>query len=163
MGSQPSKVPILKCPPGFDAQKFKKITQLFDKLDKDSNFGVSSDEIEDIANLHVKNAIKRMTNTFESKALSLKVANNAILIDETSAIAKIKQESDARRQNEQRIHDADVRRIENKIAWYESLDESGKADAFMKAVSPGGGEHLDFWTFFEYMKTKTDDIKNIED
>lgn len=163
MGSQPSKVPILKCPPGFDAQKFKKITQLFDKLDKDSNFGVSSDEIEDIAKLHVENSILRMTAMVDSKALSLKVVNNAILIDETSAIAKIKQESDARRQNEQRIHDASLKRLENKIAWYESLDESGKADAFMKAVSPGGGEHLDFWTFFEYMKTKTDDIKNIDD
>lgn len=163
MGSQPSKVPILKCPPGFDAKKFKKITQLFDKLDKDSNFGVSSDEIEDIANLHVKNAIQRMSNTIESKARSLKVANNAIMIDELSAIAKIKQESEAKRQNEQRIYDAAIKRLENKIVWYESLDESGKADAFMKAVSPGGGEHLDFWTFFEYMKTKTDDIKNIED
>ena len=163
MGSQPSKVPILKCPPGFDAKKFKKITQLFDKLDKDSNFGVSSDEIEDIANLHVKNAIQRMANTIESKARSLKVNKNAIMIDEVAAIAKIKQESEAKRQNEQRIYDAAIKRIENKIEWYESLDESGKADAFMKAVSPGGGEHLDFWTFFEYMKTKTDDIKNIED
>ena len=87
----------------------------------------------------------------------------AIMIDEKSAIAKIKQESEAKRQNEQRIHDASIQRLGNKIAWYESLDESGKADAFMKAVSPGGGEHLDFWTFFEYMKTRTDDIKNIED
>lgn len=163
MGSQPSKVPILKCPKDFDAKKFKKITQLFDKLDKDSNFGVSSDEIEDIAKLHVENSIRRMSKMIESKALSLKVANNAILIDETSAIAKIKQESEAKRQNEKRIHDAALRRLGNKIEWYESLDESGKADAFMKAVSPGGGEHLDFWTFFEYMKTRTDDIKNIED
>ena len=163
MGSGTSKVGILKCPPGFDAKKFKKITQLFDKLDKDSNFGVSSDEIEDIARLHVENAIKRMTNTIESKARSLKVNKNAIMIDEVAAIAKIKQESEAKRQNEQRIYDAAIKRIENKIEWYESLDESGKADAFMKAVSPGGGEHLDFWTFFEYMKTRTDDIKNIED
>ena len=163
MGSQPSKIQILKCPKGFDAKKFKKITQLFDKLDRDSNFGVSSDEIEEIARLHVENAIQRMVNTAESKALSLKVAKNAIMIDESAGIAKIKQESEAKRQNEQRIHDAAIQRLENKIAWYESLDESGKADAFMKAVSPGGGEHLDFWTFFEYMKTRTDDIKNIEE
>jgi hypothetical protein len=162
MGSSPSKVGILKCPKDFDPHKFKKITQLFDKLDRDSNFGVSSDEIEDIAKLHVENSIKRMTHMFESKALSLKVANNAIMIDENSAIAKIKQESEAKRQNEQRIHDAALQRLGNKIAWYKSLDESGKADAFMKAVSPGGGEHLDFWTFFEYMKTRTDDIKKIE-
>tara|TARA_B110001450_G_C17631105_1_gene485254 strand:- start:153 stop:644 length:492 start_codon:yes stop_codon:yes gene_type:complete len=163
MGSGASKVGILKCPKDFDAKKFKKITQLFDKLDKDSNFGVSSNEIEDIAKLHVENAIQRMALTIDSKALSLKVANNAIMIDEKSAIAKIKQESEAKRQNEQRIHDAAIQRLGNKIAWYESLDESGKSGAFMKAVSPGGGEHLDFWTFFEYMKTRTDDIKNIED
>lgn len=162
MGSQPSKVTILKCPKDFNAKKFKQITQLFDKLDKDSNFGVSSDEIEDIAKLHVENSIQRMVKMTDSKALSLKVVNNTILIDETSAIAKIKQESEAKRQNEQRIHDAAIQRLENKITWYESLDEAGKADAFMKAVSPGGGEHLDFWTFFEYMKTRTDDITNIE-
>ena len=163
MGSQPSKVPVLECPKKFDKKKFKKICTLFDKLDKDSNFGVSTNEIEDIAKLHVENSIQRMAKMIDSKALSLKVANNAIMIDEKSAIAKIKQESEARRQNEQRIHDAAIQRLGNKITWYESLDESGKADAFMKAVSPGGGEHLDFWTFFEYMKTRTDDIKNIED
>lgn len=81
-------------------------------------------------------------------------------IDEKTGIAKIKQESEAKRQNEQRIHDAAIQRLLNKIEWYGSLD--GKSDAFMKAVSPGGGEHLDFWAFFEYMTTRTCNIKNIE-
>ena len=163
MGSSPSKVPILQCPKGFDPEKFKKITRLFDKLDKDSNLGVSSDEIEDIARLHVKNSIARLKGMVTAKGRCLTVNNNAIQIDEMSAIAKIRQESEAKRQNEQRIHDAAVKRLQNKISWYESLDESGKADAFMKAVSPEGGEHMDFWSFFEYMKTRTDDIQNIVD
>ena len=46
---------VLKCPKGYDPQKFKEICVLFDKLDKDSNMGVSSDELTSIADLHVKN------------------------------------------------------------------------------------------------------------
>lgn len=163
MGSSPSKVPILQCPKGYDPKKFKKITCLFDKLDKDSNLGVSSDEIEDIARLHVENSTARLKGMITAKGRCLTVNNNAIQIDEISAIAKIRQESESKRQNEKRIHDTAVQRLQNKISWYESLDESGKADAFMKAVSPEGGEHMDFWSFFEYMKTRTDDIQNIVD
>ena len=42
MGSGSS---VLKCPKGYDPEKFKKICKLFDKLDADSNMGVSSDEL----------------------------------------------------------------------------------------------------------------------
>lgn len=163
MGSTPSKVPILKCPKDFDPKKFKKITQLFDKLDKDSNLGVSCDELEDIARLHVENSIKRMEDMITAKGRSLTVANTAIKIDETSAISKIKQESESKRQNEQRIHDTAVQRLRNRIEWYGSLDDSGKSEAFMRAVIPEGAEHMDFWSFFEYMKSRTDDIKNIDE
>ena len=47
--TQTRKVGIANArPDGYDSEKFKKICNLFDKLDKDSNLGVSSDEIEDI-------------------------------------------------------------------------------------------------------------------
>lgn len=169
MGSFPSKnniiqskVDILECPKGYDPEKFKKITRLFDKLDKDSNLGVTSDEIEDIARLHVENSMDRLRDMVTAKGRCLEVNNNAIRIDEISSITKIRQEAQSRRENEQRIYDATVQRLENKISWYESLDKAGKANAFMKAVTPEGGEHMDFWSFFEYMKTRTDDIQNIE-
>ena len=162
MGSQPSKVPILKCPKDFDPKKFKKITTLFDKLDQDSNLGVSSDEVENIAALHVENSIIKMRACVEAKNKSLKVALAANNIDKVAAEQKLKQEFALKDEHEKLVHTAAIQKLNQRIEWYESLDKDGKADAFMRVVSGKDSEHLDFWSFFEYMKTRTDDINNIE-
>ena len=162
MGSQPSKVQVLKCPKNYDPQKFKKITTLFDKLDKDSNLGVSNDEIEHIAALHIKNCITRMQKTKQAKGKALQVAKTQLTLDQKSATDKIINEFQAKTKEEERIHSAAVQTLDNRIEWYESLDNEGKSNAFMKAVMPAGEEHIDFWSFFEYMKHKTEDIQNIE-
>lgn len=162
MGSQPSKVPVLKCPENYDPQKFKKITTLFDKLDKDSNLGVSDDEIEHIAVLHIKNCITRMQKTKQAKGKALQVAKTQLILDQKSAADKIINEFQAKTKEEERIHSAAIQTLDNRIEWYDSLDNEGKSNAFMKAVMPTGEEHIDFWSFFEYMKHKTEDIQNIE-
>lgn len=161
MGSQPSKVPVLKCPDGYDKQKFKKICSLFDKLDKDSNLGVSSDEIEQIAELHVSNCIAHMERQTEAKKKAFNVANMQITLDEQHAQAKIKQEFEARRQQEHLLLTVAVQSLEQRIRAYNEMDKGGKANALMKAVMPKGEDHMDFWSFFEYMKTRTEDIQNI--
>lgn len=155
MGSQPSKVEVLQCPSGYDKQKFKKICILFDKLDKDSNLGVSSDEIEDIAALHVENCIKRMEGQLRARGKAFDVAKTQITLDENNAIAKVKQEFEMRRQQETLIHGAAVQSLENRKTACQGLDKDGKANAFVKAVS-SPGEMITFWSFFEYMKTRTD-------
>ena len=162
MGGHPSKVEVLKCPDGYDKQKFQKICILFDKLDKDSNLGVSSDEIEDIAAHHVANCIRRMEGQIVAKVKAFKVGQTQITLDENNAIAKVKQEFEMRRQQEKLICDIAVRTLENRKTAYQELDQDGKANAFIKAVS-GPGEMITFWSFFEYMKTRTDDIQNIKD
>lgn len=162
MGPRSSKIDILQCPQGYDNEKFKKICTLFDKLDKDSNLGVSSDEIEDIAEHHVQNCIVRMNSHIIAKRRASEVAQVQISIEETSLHAKIKREFATKRQEETGAHDVAVQILQNKIRWYESLDKNGKSNAFMKAVMPSGGEHMDFWSFFDYMKTRSDDIKNIK-
>lgn len=118
--------------------------------------------VKEITKLRIGDSFTYKDAVYTLEQRCLTVNNNAIQIDEISAIAKIRQESESKRQIEKRIHDTAVQQLQNKISWYESLDESGKADAFMKAMSPEGGEHMDFWSFFEYMKTRTDDIQNIE-
>lgn len=162
MGSQPSKVPVLQCPKNYDPKKFKEITMLFDKLDKDSNLGVSSDEIEHIASLHVQNCLNRMENTMQAKNKSLVVAKTQLLLDQQIAIDKIKNEFESKTRQEELVYAAAIKKLENKTNWYKSLDKEGKADAFMKAVMPKGEEHIDFWAFFEYMKNRTQDIENIK-
>tara|TARA_B100000780_G_C21109549_1_gene448286 strand:+ start:151 stop:642 length:492 start_codon:yes stop_codon:yes gene_type:complete len=161
MGSQPSKHPVLTCPTNFDKQQFKKICTLFDKFDKYSNFDVPSDEIEDIAALHVKNCILRIHGKIQAKSKAFKFSKKQITIDEKNTIAKVKQDFDMCRQQEKLALHAAIQSLENRMATYEDLDENGKADAFMKAVMPSGETRMDFWSFFEYMKTKTDDNSNI--
>ena len=162
MGGSTSKVEVLKCPDGYDKKKFKKICVIFDKLDKDSNLGVSSDEIEDIAAHHVANCIVRMENQIVAKKKSLAVAKTQITLDERNAIAKVKHDLEMRRQQEILVHNAAIQSLENRKTAYEGFDKDGKANAFIKAVS-GPSDMITFWSFFEYMKTRTDDIKNIKD
>tara|TARA_B110001452_G_scaffold259942_1_gene256897 strand:+ start:9344 stop:9838 length:495 start_codon:yes stop_codon:yes gene_type:complete len=161
MGSQPSKVPVLTCPDNYDQNKFKKICSLFDKLDKDSNLGVSSDEIEQIAELHVSNCITHMEDQAQSKKKAFNVGNMQITLDEQHAQAKIKQEFDARREHERLLLTLAVQSLEKRIAVYNGFNKSDKANALMKAVMPKGEDNMDFWSFFEYMKNRTEDIQNI--
>ena len=163
MGTRSSKINILQCPTDYDAVKFKKICTLFDKLDKDSNLGVSSDEIEHIAAHHIKNCIVRMNSHIITKRKALEVAKEQLSIEETGQHAKIKREFETKKQEQNSVHDTNIQLLQNKIRWYESLDKNGKSNAFMTAVMPSGEEHMDFWSFFDYMKTRSDDIKNITD
>ena len=163
MGTSPSKVHILKCPQGYNADQFKKICTLFDKLDKDSNLGVSNDEIEDIAAHHVENCIKRMNGHIIAERCALEATKVQNATEETSQHCKIKREFETKQCEEERLHNVAVQTLQNKIVWYQSLNVEGKSNAFMKAVIPSGGEHMDFWSFFEYMKTRTTDIDNIKE
>ena len=42
------------------------------------------------------------------------------------------------------------------------LNDAGKSAEFTKALNPKGDGVVDFWTFFDYMRTRTADIKNIK-
>ena len=55
--------------------------------------------------------------------------------------------------------DAELRRLDEEVERLQSLNSSGQCDEFMNALKVD--EKIDFWTFFDYMKTRTGDIKNI--
>ena len=73
MGSgQSRKAPhVLECPKGYDKVEFQKKCTLFDKLDRDSNLGVSSDELTNIAELHVKNCQTQLQKRLHAEQESL--------------------------------------------------------------------------------------------
>ena len=153
---------VLKCPKGYDPQKFKEICVLFDKLDKDSNMGVSSDELTSIADLHVKNCKFLLEKRLRAERAALERQVFEIKekckqdVERVNYDAKVAEQSTT--QQSTRIQAA----IQQKITMYEELDEDARENVFMKVLMPKDSEHIDFWTFFEYMKTRTDDIKNIE-
>ena len=74
-------------------------------------------------------------------------------------INALKMEQQAEMQALSNRLDHDIQKVQRTLDTYDSLDDAGKSDTFMRVV--GKGSHIDFWTFFEYMKTRTDDIKNI--
>ena len=104
-----------------------------------------------------------MNSHIITKRKALEVAKEQLSIEETGQHAKIKREFETKKQEQNSVHDTNIQLLQNKIRWYESLDKNGKSNAFMTAVMPSGEEHMDFWSFFDYMKTRSDDIKNITD
>ena len=76
-------------------------------------------------------------------------------------LERIKYEAVAAKQNALRQSVCVKSGIDKKLEMYSNLDENGRENVFMKVLMPGDSEHIDFWTFFEYMKTRTDDIDNL--
>ena len=77
-------------------------------------------------------------------------------------LSRIKYEAEAEKARAIRQSKSIKSAITQKIDMYKSLDEDARENVFMKVLMPKDSEHIDFWTFFEYMKTRTDDIDNIE-
>jgi Ca2+-binding EF-hand superfamily protein len=165
MGSAQSRkgVHLLTCPKDFDDENFKKICTLFDKLDNDSNLGVSSDELRKIAKLHVKNCCRQLGKRLKAEEES--VERQLVEIEEKCAqdIERIRFQAATAKQSARQQSKYAQANIRAKIDKYSGLDEDGQENVFMKVLVPNDESHIDFWTFFEYMKTRTGDIENIEE
>ena len=150
----------LQCPKDYNENDFKMILKLFDKLDNNGDRVVETNELKEISELHVKNRIRLLKEKIVS------ITNNAELeIEriELNRIQKIKQVNEAfynkKRTIESELHFTGVN-LQNKINEYEIMDEKEKSEKVFNAISKDN--HIEFWKFFEYMRNKTDDIKNIE-
>ena len=63
-------------------------------------------------------------------------------------------------------------RLQGNITYYKSMDVDERNNAFMSQCLPSceqsrdglseDDRHIDFWNFYEYMKTRTNDIENIK-
>ena len=150
---------ILKCPKGYDKEKFKQICALFDKLDQDSNMGVSSDEMTQIAALHVKNCQTRLQARVQAMTHNKVRSLEDLAHQHLHELKALQLKHQGEIQELSNRFDHDIQQTQRTLDTYASLDDAGKSDTFMRVV--GKGTHIDFWTFFEYMKTRTGDIKNI--
>lgn len=158
MGSGSS---VLTCPKGYDPEKFKKICSLFDKLDKDSNMGVSSDELTSIADLHVRNCISVLDRRIQAEADGLTRIIEDIEAKAKEDIDRVKYNAEVAKQSATRQSVCVKAAMKKQREMYKGLDEDARENVFMKVLMPKDSKHIDFWTFFDYMKTRTDDIDNI--
>lgn len=151
------------CPQDYEPEKFKMILSLYDKLDKDGDNVIDVSELKGIAALHIKNNITRnqteLTQNLNYKDKNLQLLEVECEKKRNQVLAEVEAELNAKkREIEQHFQDKQSK-LEENIRVLESMDNGAKSDTFMSVVSED--KHIDFWEFFDYMKRRTGDIKNI--
>ena len=157
MGSGSSQ---LKCPHDYENEKFQKILTLYDRLDSNGDHVVQTDELNKIADLHVRNKIRKLKENIENIDNETKRKNKALDQETAYKIAEL---------NSQLIHQQTrnlaekedlVKFTNSEIDKLQNMTPEKKSEKFMNAVTTHNG-HIDFWKFFDYMKDRTQDIDNI--
>tara|TARA_B110000908_G_C10265933_1_gene463931 strand:+ start:6887 stop:7366 length:480 start_codon:yes stop_codon:yes gene_type:complete len=158
MGSGSSQ---LKCPNEYDNEKFNKILKLYDRLDSNGDNSVDMDELTTIANLHVKNELKRLTCM--KKPVSYKIDQNICILEQELNLNIEKLNNDFINNKKQLLQDKvdKLSNIDDDIKHLTELSDENKTIKFKKAITDKNG-NISFWPFFEYMKNRTEDIPNIQ-
>ena len=158
MGGGTSKQLI--CPDDYDKEKFNKILMLYDRLDTNGDHIVETIELIEISQLHVINKIREMKENIIWIKNYTNQKNKELIDEANNKIANINAqlELDIKKYNQRR--DEDVKCAENRINMIQGMDDETKAKKFKEAVSDKNG-HIEFWTFYKYMKDRVGDIQNI--
>lgn len=149
------------CPVDYDNEKFKMILELYDKLDENGDNVVDALELQDIADLHVKNKINNLRE-FKVKQ-NLEFEKEIKLVDDEYDKKRVELENELinlkKEKLEKRLGKNDE--LDEKINMLNTMNCSTRNDLFLQKVT-GDNNHIEFWNFFEYMKQRVNDIKNIE-
>lgn len=163
MGTGASSQKRRVCPNDYDPEKFKMILSLYDKLDSDGDNIIDIAELKSIAELHIKNNITQnkaelqQNENYKSKNIDLLEAECEK--KKARILAEIEAELESKRREINNHFEDKQKKIEENIRVYEIMNCGAKSDTFMSVVSDD--KHIDFWEFYEYMKKRTGDIKNI--
>ena len=150
----------IKCPKNYDKAKFQKILALYDRLDQNGNMAIEQEEFYVLANHHMKNkreliVKEQMTNDTNIKSkilmLNLKYENDKKELEKThnEEVKKLKEK--------EKTDDIEyTKRLTN----IDLLTKEQKYEIFKERFTDKESK-INFNMFFEYMKTRTDDIQNI--
>lgn len=159
MGSGASSKRV--CPSDYDDDKFSKIIKLFDQLDNNGDNIVESSELDDISKLHVKNQITELENKKNSEISRRNKVNEFIINEAKKKQNEIQKEMFDSKFKNDCFSNNQILVFNMEIEWLKRLGKEKREILFLKKVSNKKG-YIDFWKFFEYMKNRTHDIKNIE-
>ena len=158
MGSASSQ---LKCPKDYDEEKFNKILKLYDRLDSNGDHSVDMEELSSIANLHVKNQLRKLEGMKQPLSdrtdQKIKLLDQQLLMD----IERLKNNCENSKKIIIQNKNSQLSKIDDEIAELNGLSKDDKSKKIKKAITDKNGNIM-FWPFFEYMKTRTNDIPNIE-
>jgi len=150
----------LVCPSDYDKDKFSKIRNLFDQLDNNGDNVVESSELDGISKLHVQNQITELENKKKYEISRRKKVNEFIINDAKKKQNEIQKEMFNSKFKNECYSNNELIAFNMEIGWLNRLEREKREILFLKKVSNKKG-FIDFWKFFEYMKNRTHDIKNI--
>lgn len=147
----------LNCPNDYDKNKFNMILKLYDRLDSNGDQVIETRELIDIANLHIENRMTFINDSLSNDyQLKLNIEHNRY----TTQLGELNRKY---KKNIENINTTQIKKsdnLQNELTLLKNMSENDKCKTFLKVVS--NGKHIDFWKFFEYMKGRTGDIKNIK-
>lgn len=163
MGSCTShpKLSPLKCPHNFDEATFTRICRLFDELDADSNFGVGIDEVASVAHLHSDNRVRVIQQKVDALQRDLEAFEQSNRLSMNNEIAGLKALFNERFETFRLNIAARQTALLAKQDKYKDADEKTKCKMFVEAVTKPGETQIDFWSFFEYMKNRVDEMSDL--
>ena len=150
----------IKCPKNYDKIKFQKILALYDRLDQNGNMVIEQDEFYILANHHIKNqreliVKEQMKNNTDIKSKILML--NLNYENDKRELEKTHNEEVKKLKEKEKTDDIEyTKRLTN----IDLLTKEQKYEIFKERFTDKESK-INFHMFFEYMKTRTDDIQNI--
>lgn len=150
----------IKCPKNYDKEKFQKILMLYDKLDTNGNMVMDQEEFYVLANHHVKN---------QKEVILREKTKNDNLIQRNILVLNLKYEEE--KKDIEKSHNKEIDNLKQKektdgldynkrLANIDLLTKEEKYEIFKEKFTDND-DKINFTKFFEYMKTRSDDIENI--
>ena len=150
----------IKCPKNYDKTKFQKILALYDRLDQNGNMAIEQEEFYVLANHHMKN--KRELIVKEQMTNDTNIKSKILMLN-------LKYEND--KKELEKAHNEEVKKLKEKektddieytkrLTNIDLLTKEQKYEIFKERFTDKESK-INFNMFFEYMKTRTDDIQNI--
>ena len=150
----------LKCPNDYEKEKFQKILKLYDRLDSNGDHVVQTEELNKIADLHVRNKIRKFKKNIDNIQSETEIKNKNLEQLTSYKIAELNTQLINQQTRNLAQKDDLISFTNSEIDKLQSMTPEKKSEKFMAAVTTDNG-HIDFWKFFEYMKDRTQDIDNI--
>lgn len=150
----------LKCPNDYEKEKFQKILKLYDRLDSNGDHVVQTEELNKIADLHVRNKIRKFKENIDNIQSETEIKNKNLEQLTSYKIAELNTQLINQQTRNLAQKDDLISFTNSEIDKLQSMTPEKKSEKFMAAVTTDNG-HIDFWKFFEYMKDRTQDIDNI--
>lgn len=167
MGSGTS---VPRCPKNFDQRDFSAILRLYDNLDANGDFVVDSEEVTQIAEIHVRNRVHTKLARLEvCKTRKVLVTEDAkrCLNNDVSAIKsacfrkirEVKQRRESELEKAVGSIDAESDALRAEIRQLQAASPLEKQGMFVSAVSTDG--RISFKDFFKYMRNRTKNLREI--